>query len=41
MENIDAFEELLLPVYYALLVMKDNDTAHCYNETSAKAKSLF
>ena len=41
-DNMDIFEELFVPVYYALLVMKENnDTVHYNNETSAKAESLF
>ena len=41
-EGMDVFEELFVPVYYSLLVMKENnDTVHYNNETSAKAKSLF
>ena len=41
-EGIDVFEELFVPVYYSLLVMKENnDTVHYNNETSAKAESLF
>ena len=40
-EGMDVFEELV-PVYYSLLVMKENnDTVHYNNETSAKAESLF
>ena len=38
---MDVFEELV-PVYYSLLVMKENnDTVHYNNEISAKAESLF
>ena len=41
-EGMDVFEELFVPVYYSLLVMKENnDTVHYNNETSAKAESLF
>ena len=41
-EGMDVFEELFVPVYYSLLVMKENnDTVHYNNETSAKAGSLF
>ena len=41
-EGMDLFEEFLVPVYYSLLVMKENnDTVHYNNETSAKAESLF
>ena len=35
-------EELFVPVYYSILIMKkNNDTAHNNNETSAKAEPLF
>ena len=38
-EGMDVFEELFVPVYYSLLVMKENnDTVHYNNETSAKAE---
>ena len=38
-ESMDVFEELFVPVYYSLLVMKEkNDTVHYNNETSAKAE---
>ena len=33
-EGMDVFEELFVPVYYSLLVMKENnDTVHYNNET--------
>ena len=39
---MDIFERIFVPVYYSLLVMKENnDNVHCNNETSAKADSLF
>ena len=39
---MDVSEELFVPVYYSLLIMKkNNDTAHNNNETSAKAEPLF
>ena len=39
---MDVSEELFVPVYYSLLVMKENnDAVHYNNETSAKAKPLF
>ena len=39
---MDVFEELVVPVYYSLLVMKENNgTVHYNNVTSAKAESLF
>ena len=38
----DVFEELFVPVYYSLLVIKENnDTVHYNNETSAKTELLF
>ena len=41
-EGMDVFEELFVPVYYSLLVIKENnDTVHYNNETSAKTESLF
>ena len=41
-EGMDVFEELSVPVYYSLLVMKENnDTVHYNNETSSKAESFF
>ena len=41
-EGVDVFEELFVPVYYSLLVKKENnDTVHCNNETSAKTEPLF
>ena len=41
-EGMDVFEEFFVPVYYSLLVVKENnDTVHYNNETSAKAESLF
>ena len=41
-EGMDVFEELFVPVYYSLLVMKENnDTVHYKDETSAKGESLF
>ena len=31
-EGMDVFEELFVPVYYSLLVMKENNnTVHCLN----------
>ena len=37
-EGMDVFEELFVPVYYSLLVMKENiDTVHYNNQTSAIA----
>ena len=39
---MDIFERIFVPVYYSLLVMKENnDNVHYNNETSAKADSLF
>ena len=39
---MDIFEEPFVPVYYSLLVMKENnDTVHYNNETSAKTESLL
>ena len=39
---MDVFEELFVPVYYSLLVKKENnDTVLCNNETSAKTEPLF
>ena len=39
---MDVFEELFEPVYYSLLVIKENnDTVHDNNETSAKTELLF
>ena len=39
---MDVFEELCLPEYYSLLVMKENnDNFHYNNETLAKAESFF
>ena len=39
---MDVFEELFEPVYYSLLVIKENnDTVHYNNETSAKTELLF
>ena len=36
-ESMDVFEEIFILVYYALLVMKENnDTVHYNNETSSK-----
>ena len=41
-EGVDVLEELFVPVYYALLVMKENnDTVLYNNETSAKAEWLL
>ena len=41
-EGMDVFEELFEPVYYSLLVIKENnDTVHYNNETSAKTELLF
>ena len=39
---MDIFERIFVPVYYSLLVMKENnDNVHYNNEISAKADSLF
>ena len=41
-EGMDVFEELFVPVYHSLLVIKENnDTVHYNNQTSSKAGSLF
>ena len=42
LEGMDAFEDLFVPVYHSLIIMKENnDIVHYNNETSPKAESLF
>ena len=41
-EGMDVFQDLFVPVYRSLLIMKENNnTVHYNNETSTKAESLF